>query len=99
VVAVSLLGLKIEMEDFKGAYLTAVLQGPPVFAHVPVEARSEKEKKMLRPVHRVRKAIYGMKRSGHDFDAHARDQLAKMGWKSLRELDAEPSLYVREVGK
>ncbi len=40
-----------------------------------------------------------MKRSGHDFDAHAREQLAKMGWKSLRELDAEPSLYVREVGK
>ena len=68
-----------------------------MFAHLPEQARSEAEKLMRRPVRRVHKAVYGMKRSGHDFDAHARNVFAELGWESLRSRDSEPSLYTRAL--
>ena len=97
VTASALVGHYITAEDFKGAYLTAELKGPVVFAHLPEQARSEAEKLMRRPVRRVHKAVYGMKRSGHDFDAHARNVFAELGWESLRSRDSEPSLYTRAL--
>ena len=50
------------------------------------------------PVHRVRKAIYGLKRAGQDWMHHANEKLEKRGFKSLRTIcDGSPSQFVRVV--
>ena len=97
-----LLGNSMESEDFKAAYLQALLRGPPVYARVPVEMESESGLAILRnggiPVHRVRKAIYGLKRAGQDWMHHANEKLEKRGFKSLRTIcDGSPSQFVRVV--
>ena len=53
---------------------------------------------MKRPCHLVVKAIYGIDRSGHDFSASADAALEVLNWRSLREWDSVPSMYVRKAG-
>ena len=97
-----LLGNDMQSEDFKAAYLQAFLRGPPVYARIPIEMESESGFAILRsggiPVHRVYKAIYGLKRAGQDWMFHANERLEKKGFVSLRSIcDGSPSQFVRKV--
>ena len=100
----ALLGNEVESEDFKAAFLQAMLRGPPVYAKIPDEFETadgiEIKKKGGYPVHRVRKAIYGLKRAGQDWSHHASEKFTERKWKSLRELcDGSPSQFVRVVSE
>ena len=97
-----LLGNEVESEDFKAAFLQALLRGPPVFARIPDEFETEQGKAIRAkggvPVHRVRQAIYGLKRAGQDWQYHASSKFEARGFQSLRHLcDGSPSQFVRPI--
>ena len=97
-----LLGNELESEDFKAAFLQALLRGPPVYARVPIEFETEQGKEIISkggvPVHRVRQAIYGLKRAGQDWQYHASSKFEARGFTSLRHLcDGSPSQFMRPV--
>ena len=105
VLAATLMGLTISVEDFKAAYLTAPLRGPPVYLILPAEVRElagryhEGWKTMKKPCARARRAAYGQKRAGHDYEAFVDAEMMKAGWRSLREFESEPCLYLRDYAK
>ncbi len=83
--------------DWEGAYLHAPLKGSPTAAILPPETVPEDiAAKFRRPCRILRKAAYGGVRSGHDFDKFARDKLREANWLSLRDVDSEPSIYIRD---
>ena len=84
-------------EDFRGAYLQTPLSGPAMHVFKPPDALHAKHKSMKQPVFRVSRAIYGFVRSGFDFEEGARQAARDLGWVSLREVDSEPCVYVREL--
>ena len=96
----ALLGNSLESDDFKAAFLQAMLRGPPTYARLPEQFETEDGLEIKRrggiPVHHVRKAIYGLKRAGQDWTFHASQKFTARGWQSLRSLcDGSPSQFVR----
>ena len=89
----------ISINDARAAYLGAQLQGPPVYFVLPKELQEKCPncKKFRFPVHRARKAVYGMPRAGHDYDNHARVCTEDLNWTSLRAWDSEPAVSVRKM--
>jgi len=80
----------LAIADVEGAYLHAVLGGPPTFLTLPAEARPRGWETMENPVVRAKKAIYGLSRSGSDFAIHAKSILGKYGWTNT---SSDMSLY------
>ncbi|KAA8491889.1 Retrovirus-related Pol polyprotein from transposon TNT 1-94 [Porphyridium purpureum] len=83
----AILGLQIVSFDISSAYLHADLSGPPTFAYLPREICDSKD-----TVVRLRKALYGLPRSGSDFSQDARRRLQKFQWKLVH---GEKNVYVR----
>ncbi|KAA8498096.1 Retrovirus-related Pol polyprotein from transposon TNT 1-94 [Porphyridium purpureum] len=83
----AILGLQIVSFDISSAYLHADLSGPPTFAYLPREICDSKG-----TVVRLRKALYGLPRSGSDFSQDARRRLQKFQWKLVH---GEKNVYVR----
>ena len=102
--ACALLGLMVQGRDAEGAYLQESLGGKPVWAELPKEAVrfaikegifGPEVENMRRPVCLLKKAVYGLLRSGHDFSRGADRKIESLGYTSLRWFDSEPSQYCR----
>ena len=94
-------GHELTFEDLKGAYLQKDYRGPPLYVRLPVEFETEEGRALLAkggiPVHRVRKAAYGLPRAGADYWSGVDKDLQSFGWKSMRVLaDGSPSQYYRD---
>ena len=83
-----------EVADVDGAYLLADLRGPPTFARLPKDLQPTDWKlKYSDPVVKLRKALYGLPRSGFDWYYHFEKLLVSMGWTKVPDWD---SLYMRK---
>ena len=71
--------------DVRHAYLQALLRGPPVYIVLPKRVWPQSWNGMYAPALRLRKAIYGLKRSGFDWMDHATQVLEKRGWRRLED--------------
>ncbi|KAA8498188.1 Copia protein [Porphyridium purpureum] len=71
--------------DMTSAYLQVELQGDPVFIQLPQEAANNTSE-----VYRLKKAIYGLPRSGTDFMREAAKRLCVRGWR-----ETAPSVFWR----
>ena len=85
------LGYEGLVSDIDYAYLHANLGGGPVYMYLPKELAPPG---MRKPVARLKKALYGLQRSGGDFAHHARSILEKLGYKSC---DIDRNLYIKKV--
>ena len=100
VFAISLLnGWNIQTADVEAAYLVSDLRGPPVYLRLPPEiwqacdVDSNCLSKFRDPCVRVKKAMYGLPRSGFDWYMHCHEILTiKLGWKKVANFD---SLYLK----
>ena len=86
--------------DWRSAYLTAKLGGEDVHCRLPIEIETEAGLEIKRkggiPVHKVKKAVYGLQRAGQDYAAHASSELGSIGFRSARDLiQQSPSQYLR----
>ncbi len=82
--------------DVRHAYLQACLRGPAVYLVLPRSVWPPEWQSMRAPCLRLRKAIYGLKRSGFDWAKHAEAVLAKRGWQKVE--DVADSLFVKGTG-
>ena len=82
--------------DVRHAYLQALLRGPPVYIVLPKRVWPQSWSGMYAPALRLRKAIYGLKRSGFDWMDHATQVLEKRGWRRLK--DFADSLFAKGAG-
>ena len=82
--------------DVRHAYLQALLRGPPVYIVLPKRVWPQSWSGMYAPALRLRKAIYGLKRSGFDWMDHATQVLEKRGWRRLE--DFADSLFAKGAG-
>ena len=82
--------------DVRHAYLQALLRGPPVYIVLPKRVWPQSWSGMYAPALRLRKAIYGLKRSGCDWMDHATQVLEKRGWRRLE--DFADSLFAKGAG-
>ncbi|KAA8497402.1 Copia protein [Porphyridium purpureum] len=87
-------GHEIWISDIDYAYLHAPLLGPAVYMRVPQDMVKVGPAKIA-PVVRLRKALYGLPRSGGDYNQYAREQLKQLGWTPT---NADRNLYVRRSG-
>ena len=90
-------GWNIQTADVEAAYLISDLRGPPVYLRLPSEiwqacdVDSDCLSKFRDPCVRVKKAMYGLPRSGFDWYMHCHEILTiKLGWKKVANFD---SLY------
>jgi hypothetical protein len=83
--------------DVRHAYLQASLKGPPVYLVLPTHVRPASWSNMHLPVLRLRRAIYGLKRSGFDWMEHASRVLRHHGW--IDHPDHADSLFTKGSGK
>jgi hypothetical protein len=85
--------------DVLTAYLQAFLKGTATYIELPRKLwpaewfDSDGEPRYWHPVLRLRKAIYGLRRSGFDWMKHADNVLQHHGWKPVH--DYADSLYVK----
>jgi hypothetical protein len=93
-----ILGNTIFSGDVTGAYLETVLGegAPEIWCFVPEILRRNKKKYhgINEPMVRLLKALYGLPRAGHDWDAAMRARLADKGWTAL---DNQNSIYAKTV--
>ena len=92
------LGNTIFAGDVTGAYLETKLgpDAPEIWVHVPDVLRRDKGKyKGKEPMVRLLKALYGLPRAGHDWDAAMRKRLLSKGWSAL---DNQNSIYAKTIG-
>jgi hypothetical protein len=83
--------------DVKGAYTTSRLGGPPTYLHLPRNLQPNSwSGRFVRPVVRIHMAMYGLARSGHDWNQKARSALLKLNYTLLRD-GPEDSMYLKEV--
>ena len=82
--------------DVRHAYLQAVLRGPPVYIVLPRRVWPTSWSGMRAPAVRLRKAIYGLKRSGFDWMQHATQVLERRGWRRI--VDLADSLFAKGDG-
>jgi len=82
--------------DVRHAYLQAWLRGPPVYVVLPRRVWPDSWSNMRAPAVRLRKAIYGLKRSGFDWMDHATQVLQRRGWRRL--VDLADSLFAKGDG-
>ena len=90
-------GHVVSCDDWRGAYLQEEIGGEEIYICLPKEFQDEDEKKMKCPVRRVRKALYGLQRAGHDFNLGSMSKLESLGWRSARHFDCCPSVFVRNL--
>ena len=91
------LGNTIFIGDVTGAYLETELgpDAPEIWVHVPEVLRRRLDKyKGKEPMVRLLKALYGLPRAGHDWDAAMRKRLLSKGWSAL---DNQNSIYAKTV--
>ncbi|KAA8491984.1 Copia protein [Porphyridium purpureum] len=86
----AILGLKIVSFDVTSAYLHADLSGPPTFAMLPRHVPGGGDGLVVR----LRRALYGLPRSGSDFSIDARRRLQKFGWDLIH---GEKNVYVKKM--
>ena len=73
--AATLRGWGIDAGDIEGAYLNAELRGPPIYMRLPrnlwesIKAPRDKLASLKDPCVRLKKALYGLPRSGFDWFA------------------------------
>jgi len=85
--------------DMCHAYLQAKLKGPPVYVVLPKSVWPSSwfgpggEELIRHPTLRLRKAMYGLRRSGFDWMEHAERILTHHGWLAVR--DYVDSLYYK----
>jgi len=84
--------------DVSGAYLQSRLGGRPVWVVLPptLWPKSWKDKGMRQPVLRLRKALYGLQRSGFDWAKKAHSVLSNLGWVIIP--DVVDAVYVLRDG-
>ena len=85
--------------DVSGAYLQSRLGGRPVWVVLPPAFWPEAWRKrgMKQPVLRLRKALYGLQRSGFDWAKKAHKVLSNLGWQIVP--DVVDALYVLREGR
>ena len=93
----TLLDLVLSSDDWRGAYLQENVRNDLLFLQLPIEMMMESEKRMKAPVRWVYRALYGLRRAGHDFTAGSNEKIEKLGWRSGRHFDTSPSIYVRKM--
>jgi hypothetical protein len=93
-----LLGNTMFSGDVTGAYLETKLGegAPEIWCFVPEILRRNKKKYhgIDHPMVRMLKALYGLPRAGHDWDAAMRARLLDKGWTAL---DNQNSIYAKMV--
>ena len=77
----------VEVADIDCAYLQAPLRGKMVFLEFPRNLVPEKYSGLRRPVAQAHKAIYGLDRSGSDWNSKLTEELLKRGWTCDRDVD------------
>ena len=93
--ASALNGFETSIDDFRAAYLHEPYLGPPLFCTLPKEF--EASVSLADPVHKVRKAIYGLRRAGNDYDFGARNKFERLGFEDLRKSCGHSSIAVRAL--
>jgi hypothetical protein len=92
----ALLGNTMFIGDVTGAYLETTLGegAPEIWCFVPEILRRNKKQYqgMEYPMVRLLKALYGLPRAGHDWDAAMRARLISKGWSAL---DNQNSIYAK----
>ena len=80
--------------DVTGAYLQSKLGGRPVGIVLPptLWPESWRNRGLKRPVLRLRRALYGLQRSGFDWAEKAHDVLSAHGWQVIP--DVVDSMYM-----
>lgn len=78
---------EIQTADVEGAYLQAELKGAPKYLELPRELwPAEWAGKYSRPVVPLEKALYGLQRSGFDWQDHAAEKLMTQGWQRYQDV-------------
>jgi len=85
--------------DVTGAYLQSRLGGRPVWVVLPPSLwpQSWRNKGYKQPVLRLRKALYGLQRSGFDWAKRAHSVLSSLGWTVIP--DVVDAVYIKRDGK
>jgi hypothetical protein len=78
--------------DVKLAYVKAVLEGDDMWASLPKQVRPSSHANFSDPVVQIKKALYGLKRSGLDWGMKVRRQLLQDNWSFVRDV-GESSIY------
>ena len=81
-------GSSLKAADVDHAYLQAMLGGPPIYILLPKELWPSEWNQMnlQAPVLQLRRAIYGLKRSGFDWQRHANAILVKRLWSPVKDV-------------
>jgi len=85
--------------DVSGAYLQSRLGGRPVWVVLPpvLWPKAWHDRGMKQPVLRLRKALYGLQRSGFDWAKKAHKVLSSLGWQVVP--DVVDAVYILREGK
>jgi hypothetical protein len=78
--------------DIESAYLHSPLRGKETFVSLPKEVLPSELQTMENPVLPLRKALYGLPRSGSDFARYLREIVEKLGWK---QSSMDLNLYIK----
>eukprot|EP00923_Selenidium_pygospionis_P036615 GHVN01064207.1.p1 GENE.GHVN01064207.1~~GHVN01064207.1.p1 ORF type:complete len:121 (-),score=4.03 GHVN01064207.1:424-786(-) len=85
------MGWPLESTDVDGAYLLASLNELIFITLPPMAMPSGDKQRFCRPVYRLRRALYGLKRAGGDWRTHADEKLRQISFERIK--DTESSLY------
>ena len=79
----------VQTADVRGAYLQAALGGPPMFLEVPPEFLPDSVNQMglRKPTFRLHRAIYGLERSGGDWNKDYTQKCKDKGWQVMTDID------------
>ena len=85
--------------DVSGAYLQSRLGGRPVWVVLPPACwpKAWHDRGLKQPVLRLRKALYGLQRSGFDWAKKAHKVFSNLGWQVVP--DVVDAVYVLRQGK
>ncbi len=74
-----------EQADAEAAYVQCELKGTPTFVILPPELQTVSERKMINPVRRLHKSLYGHPDSGSFWEEHCAKQLLSIVFSAVPE--------------